>query len=115
MLPTGPRRAGRPRDGWIVLRFLRRAAAGFDRELVFGHARCKKLRPPLSVATASQLVWGRTYQGDQPCFKLTKVVFHHGNGLDGDDKVVVEDGEPCRNGALRRAGRARAGDPNANA
>jgi hypothetical protein len=40
---------------------------------------------------ASQLIWGRTYQGDQPCFKLAKVVFHHGNGLDSDDRVVVED------------------------
>jgi hypothetical protein len=39
---------------------------------------------------ASQLVWGRTYQDDQPCFKLTRVVFHHGNGLDSEDRVVVE-------------------------
>ncbi len=40
---------------------------------------------------AAALVWGRHYSGDEPCFKLTKVVFHHGNGLDGEDKVVVED------------------------
>jgi hypothetical protein len=39
---------------------------------------------------ASQLVWGRTYQGDQPSFPLTKIVFHPGSGLDGDETVVVE-------------------------
>jgi hypothetical protein len=38
---------------------------------------------------ASQLVFGRTYQGDEPCFKPTKIVFHR--GLDSEDKVVVED------------------------
>jgi formylmethanofuran dehydrogenase subunit E len=38
---------------------------------------------------ASQLVRGRTYQGDEPCFKPTKIVFHR--GLDSEDKVVVED------------------------
>jgi hypothetical protein len=37
---------------------------------------------------ASQLVFGRTYQGDEPCFKPTKIVFHH--VLDSEDKVVVE-------------------------
>jgi hypothetical protein len=40
---------------------------------------------------AAMLVCGRHYQGDEPCFKLTKIVFHHGNGLDSEDKVVVED------------------------
>lgn len=39
---------------------------------------------------ASQLIWGHTYQDDQPCFKLTKIVFHDGDGLDSDDSVVVE-------------------------
>jgi len=38
---------------------------------------------------AAELVWGRTYQGDEPCFKPTKIVFHR--GLNGGDKVVVED------------------------
>src|SRR5271165_4694053 len=38
---------------------------------------------------AAELVWGRTYQGDEPCFKPTKIVFHR--GLDSDDKVVAED------------------------
>lgn len=37
---------------------------------------------------AAELVWGRTYQGDQPCFKPTKVVFHR--GLDSDDRGVIE-------------------------
>lgn len=38
---------------------------------------------------AAQLCWGRTYQGDEPCFKPTKIVFHR--GLGSEDKVVVED------------------------
>jgi formylmethanofuran dehydrogenase subunit E len=38
---------------------------------------------------AAQLCWGRHYQGDEPCFKPTKIVFHR--GLDSEDKVVVED------------------------
>jgi hypothetical protein len=38
---------------------------------------------------AAELVWGRTYQGDQPCFKPTKIVFH--NGLESEKKVVIED------------------------
>jgi hypothetical protein len=37
---------------------------------------------------AAELVWGRTYQGDQPCFKPTKIIFHR--GLDNTDKIVVE-------------------------
>jgi hypothetical protein len=32
---------------------------------------------------------GRHYQGDEPCFNPTKIVFHR--GLDSEDKVVVED------------------------
>lgn len=41
---------------------------------------------------ASQLVWGCHYQSNEPCFKLTKIVFHR--GLDSDDKVViVNDGQ----------------------
>ena len=38
---------------------------------------------------AAELVWGRTYRGDEPCFKPTKIVFHR--GLNSEDKVVVED------------------------
>ena len=38
---------------------------------------------------AAELVWGRTYQGDEPCFKPTTIVFHR--GLDSEDKIVVED------------------------
>jgi hypothetical protein len=38
---------------------------------------------------AAELVWGRTYQGNEPCFKLTKIVFHR--GLGSEDRVVVED------------------------
>jgi formylmethanofuran dehydrogenase subunit E len=41
---------------------------------------------------AAELVWGRHYQGDEPCFKPTKIVFHR--GLDSEDKVVVEDDGP---------------------
>ena len=37
---------------------------------------------------ASQLVWGRYYQGNEPCFKLTKIIFHR--GFASDDKVVIE-------------------------
>jgi len=39
-------------DGRIVLRFLRCAPAGSDRELVFGHASGPKLRFALSAAIA---------------------------------------------------------------
>jgi hypothetical protein len=38
---------------------------------------------------AAALVWGRTYQGDEPCFKPSNILFHR--GLDSEDKVVVED------------------------
>jgi formylmethanofuran dehydrogenase subunit E len=38
---------------------------------------------------AAELVWGRTYQGDEPCFKPTKIVFH--GGLDSEERVVIED------------------------
>ena len=38
---------------------------------------------------AAELVWGRTYQGNETCFKPTKIVFHHGLGT--DDRIVVED------------------------
>ena len=38
---------------------------------------------------AAELVWGHTYQGNKPCFKPTKIVFHH--GLDSEDRVVIED------------------------
>ena len=37
---------------------------------------------------SAALIWGRTYQGDEPCFKPTKIIFHR--GLDSADKVVVE-------------------------
>ena len=37
---------------------------------------------------ASQLVWGRYYQGNEPCFKLTKIIFHR--GFASEDKVVIE-------------------------
>jgi len=37
---------------------------------------------------AAELVWGRTYQGNEPCFKPTKIVFHRGWGT--EDKVVIE-------------------------
>jgi hypothetical protein len=38
---------------------------------------------------AAELVWARTYQGNDPCLKPTKIVFHRGLGT--EDKVVVED------------------------
>jgi hypothetical protein len=37
---------------------------------------------------ASQLVWERYYQSNEPCFKLAKIVFHH--GFASEDKVVIE-------------------------
>ena len=37
---------------------------------------------------ASQLVWGRYYQSNEPCFKLTKIIFHR--GFASEDKVVIE-------------------------
>jgi hypothetical protein len=37
---------------------------------------------------ASELVCGRYYQSDEPCFKLTKIIFHR--GFASDDKVVIE-------------------------
>jgi len=37
---------------------------------------------------ASQLIWGCHYQSNEPCFKLTKIIFHR--GLGSDDKVVIE-------------------------
>jgi hypothetical protein len=36
---------------------------------------------------ASQLVWGRYYQGNEPCFPITNIVFHR--GLDSDERIVV--------------------------
>jgi hypothetical protein len=36
---------------------------------------------------AAELVWGRTYQGNKPCLRPTKIVFHRGFG--SEDKVVV--------------------------
>lgn len=38
---------------------------------------------------AAVLVDGRTYQGDEPCFPITKIIFHHDNGLDEEDRIVV--------------------------
>jgi hypothetical protein len=38
---------------------------------------------------ASQLVWGRYYQGNERCFPITIIVFHH--GLDSDERIVVAD------------------------
>jgi hypothetical protein len=37
---------------------------------------------------ASQLVWGCHYRSNEPCFKLTKIIFHR--GLGSDDNVVIE-------------------------
>jgi len=37
---------------------------------------------------ASQLVCGCYYQSNEPCFKLTKIVFHH--GFASEDKVIIE-------------------------
>ena len=37
---------------------------------------------------ASQLVWGCYYQSNEPCFKLTKIIFHR--GFASEDKVVIE-------------------------
>jgi hypothetical protein len=39
---------------------------------------------------ATALVSGGTYQGDHPCFWLTKIVLHGGNGLDSEENVVVK-------------------------
>lgn len=36
-----------------------------------------------------ELVWCRTYLGNEPRFQLTKIVFH--NGLDSEDMAIVED------------------------
>jgi hypothetical protein len=39
---------------------------------------------------AAVLINGRTYQGDEPYLSVTKIVFHHGNGLDEEeDRIVV--------------------------
>ena len=38
---------------------------------------------------ASQLVCGCYYQSNEPCFKLTKIVFHH--GFASDDRIVITD------------------------
>lgn len=38
---------------------------------------------------AAMLINGHTYQGDEPCFPITKIVFHNGNGLDEEDRIVV--------------------------
>jgi len=57
---------------------------------------------------ASQLVWGRYYQANEPCLPITKIVFHH--GFASKDKVVIEnDGQEwaavaCRIQALLAQG-----------
>jgi hypothetical protein len=40
---------------------------------------------------AAVLINGRTYQGDEPCFPVTKIVFHQGNGLEEEDRIVITD------------------------
>ncbi len=42
---------------------------------------------------ASQLVWGRYYQGNEPCFKLTKIIFHRGFASEEDKVVIENDGQ----------------------
>jgi len=37
---------------------------------------------------ASQLVWGRYYQANEPCFPITKIIFHR--GFASEDRVIVE-------------------------